>query len=98
VADQLAIGSDDGWVRFVAIEGFEELALPVTVTQGVRQTSTGFDRLFGRTRTRPTYRFACPACRSETEDTGSAPHGEFACRACGRRLRVATTLPQMQPL
>jgi hypothetical protein len=98
VADQLAVGSDDGWVRFIAIEGFEEAALPVTVTRGVRQTSTGFDRLFGRTRTLPTYRFACPACRSETEETGSPPGNEFACRACGRRLRVASTLLQMQPL
>jgi WD40 repeat protein len=98
LADQLAIGGEDGRVRFIAIEGFEEAPLPLTVTQGVRQTKTGLDRLFGRTRAQPTYRFACPACRSETEAIGPAPSVEFACPACGRRLRVATTLPQMQPL
>jgi WD40 repeat protein len=96
VADQLAIGGEDGLVRFLAIEGFEESPLPVTVTQGLRQTSTGFDRLFGRTRNLPTYSFACPACRQGSELTGAAPGGEFACPLCGRRLRVATTLPQMQ--
>jgi hypothetical protein len=97
LADQLAIGGEDGRVRLVAIEGFEEAALPLTVTQGIRQTCTGLDRLFGRTRAQPTYRFACPACRCQTEGTGSAPGGEFACSSCGRRLRVATTVPQMQP-
>jgi dipeptidyl aminopeptidase/acylaminoacyl peptidase len=97
LADQLALGGDDGRVRFVAVEGFEETAVPVTVAQGVRVTSTGLDRLFGRTRSLPTYRFACPACRQETEGTGAAPAGEFACPACGRRLRVAGTMPQMQP-
>jgi WD40 repeat protein len=96
LGDQLAVGCEDGRVRLVAIEGFEETALPVTLAQGVRQTCTGLDRLFGRTRTLSTFRFACPACRQETEGTGTAPGGEFACPACGRRLRVAGTLPQMQ--
>ncbi len=96
VADQLAVGGEDGHVRFVAIEGFEEAPLPVTVTQGVRLSSTGLDRFFGRTRSLPTYRFACPACRTNTEGTGAAPGAELVCPACGRRLRVASTLPQMQ--
>lgn len=98
LGDQLALGGEDGRVRLVAVEGFEETALPVTLSQGVRQTCTGLDRLFGRTRNLPTYRFACPACRQETEGTGAAPGGEFACPACGRRLRVAGMIPQMQPL
>lgn len=97
MGDQLAVGGEDGNLRFVVIEGFEEAPLAVTVMQGVRQTSTGFDRLFGRIRVLPTYRYACPACRAETEGTGPAPGGEFACPACGHRLRVATTLAQMQP-
>jgi hypothetical protein len=63
----------------------------------MRQTSSGFDRLFGRTRTLPTYRYLCPACREESEGTGQAPAGDFACPVCGRRLRVASTVPQMQP-
>jgi hypothetical protein len=96
VADQLAVGCEDGIVHFLAIEGFEEAALPVTVTQGFKQTSIGFDRLFGRTRSVPTFSFACPACRQGSELTGSAPGGEFACPLCGRRLRVASTLPVMQ--
>jgi WD40 repeat protein len=96
LADQLALGGEDGWVRFVAIEGFEEAALPVTVTQGVRLTSSGLDRLFGRTRSHPTHRFACPACRQGSELPGPAPEGEFTCPACHRRLRVASTVPQMQ--
>jgi WD40 repeat protein len=98
VADQLAIGGEDGIVRLIAIEGFEETALPVTVTQGVRQSSTGFDRLLGRTRNLSTFRFSCPSCREETEGTGTAPDGDFACPVCGRRLRVASTLPHMQSL
>jgi hypothetical protein len=97
LADQLAIGAEDGCVRLVAIEGFEESSLPVIMTQGIRQTSSGFDRLFGRTRSMPTYRYTCPACHESPEATGSAPAGEFGCPACGRRLRVASTVPQMQP-
>jgi hypothetical protein len=98
LGDQLAIGGEDGFVRLIAIEGFEGAPLPLTVTQGIRQMSSGLDRLFGRTRPQQTYRFACPACRSETEGTGSAPGGEFGCPTCGRRLRVATTLSNLQPL
>lgn len=97
IADQLALGGDDGRVRFVAIEGFEEAALPVTIKQGVRQTSSGFDRFFGRTRSVPTFQFACPACREAREQTGSPPEGEFACPACNRRLRVASKISQLQP-
>jgi WD40 repeat protein len=96
VADQLAVGGEDGRVRFVAVGGFEETALPVTALQGVRQTSTGFDRLFGRTRQLPTYRFTCPACREQTECVGPAPAGDFPCPACNRRLRVTSTVPQLQ--
>ncbi len=96
-ADQLALGGEDGRVRLVAVEGFEGTTLPVTATQGYSQMSTGFDRLFGRTRAVPVFRFACPACRAESEGTGTPPDGEFACSACGRRLRVVSTVQQLQP-
>ncbi len=95
-ADQLVVGGEDGRVRFVAVGGFEETALPVTVTQGIGQASVGLDRLFGRTRSVPVYRFTCPACRAGAEGTGDPPGGEFACRGCGRRLRVGGTVPQLQ--
>src|SRR5262245_37168284 len=61
--EQLAVGCDDGVVRFVAVEGCADQPLIVTAVQSTRVTATGLQKLFGRSTTTTVYTCTCPACR-----------------------------------
>jgi WD40 repeat protein len=94
---QLAVGGEDGRVRFVVVEGFENVPLRVPVTQGFKQGKGGIGRLFGIAKTVPTYQFTCPACRHTAEASGEPPRGSFRCPRCRRPLAVGGRPAQLQP-
>ena len=60
---QLALGSDDGLVSFVAVDGFDNRPLAVTAMQSQRPSSNMFHRLLGQHRHVPVYQCVCPVCR-----------------------------------
>src|SRR5262249_58483459 len=64
---QLALGGEDGVVRFVAVEGSEERPLVVTATQSLRVTATRLQKLFGRSTRTLVYSCTCPSCRHPVE-------------------------------
>lgn len=94
--DRLAVGGEDGRVRFVAIEGFDQAALVVAATKGFKDATTLFDRLLGKTRAIPTFQFTCPTCRHTNTSMGDQPPDAFPCPGCGRVLRIGTLRAQLQ--
>jgi WD40 repeat protein/DNA-directed RNA polymerase subunit RPC12/RpoP len=93
--EQLVVGSEDGLVHFVALEGFESASLIVTATQNVKQEAGLLDRFFGKTRIKRTYSYTCPACRQSVE-ASALPTQPVPCPRCQRRLRVNSRTPQLQ--
>jgi WD40 repeat protein len=94
---QLALGCDDGRVRFTAVEGFEGAALAVTATEKSQRTATGLQKLFGRSRLVRLVAGTCPVCRREFELPGQAPRQPWQCPGCKRSLRVGAVRPEPQP-
>jgi WD40 repeat protein len=89
---QLALGTADGMVQFVLIEGLESAALLVTPTVTMKEHSTLFGRLLGQTRTTKFYVYTCPGCRAVTELTSLPPMTN--CPKCRRRLRLNQRVAQ----
>jgi WD40 repeat protein len=90
---QIVLGTSDGCVHFVTVEGFESAPLFVTVTQSSRLTTTPLQRLFGRSRTVSVYRCTCPACRQEVELPHVHADQPAPCPQCRRPLRVRSVVP-----
>ena len=85
--EQLAVGGEDGTVRFVAIEGCAERPLVVTATESTRRTASTLQRLFGRSTAQKVYAWVCPACRQAGEFVEKLPGTPSPCPACQRMLR-----------
>ena len=90
---QIALGCEDGRVRFVQLEDVEQGSLLVTATQHFKEETTLFTRLLGRTKTVRTFQYTCPACRRAVESL-TLPSEDFACPDCGRPLRIAAQILQ----
>ncbi|HZT80592.1 MAG TPA: WD40 repeat domain-containing protein [Gemmataceae bacterium] len=86
---QIALGCDDGRVRFVAVEGAEQKPLVVTPTRTSRRTATVLDRLLGRSRVKHAYSCTCPACRQPFNLPESGPAAAGTCPNCHRALRFS---------
>lgn len=89
--NQVVVGCEDGVVRFIAIDGFDEAPLFVIARAETRHSATAFQRLLGRSTETRIYHIVCPVCR-HTQEMSALPAGSLACAGCGRRLRVATIL------
>jgi WD40 repeat protein len=89
----LALGCEDGTVRFVALEDASPGSLVVTATQSLREESSLFGRFFGKTRTVSRFRFTCPVCR-HTAESSALPPADFPCGYCRRPLRVGAQILQ----
>jgi len=92
---ELAVGGEDGLVRFVAVDGLEESALVVAAGRRVREASGVLGRLLGKPRLSYVYEFTCPACRRSSESP-TLPSQPFACPACRRTLRIGGPVRQLQ--
>jgi WD40 repeat protein len=84
---QLAIGGEDGLVRFVAIEGYEDRPLVVTATERTRKTASRMQQFFGRSTLTNVYSFSCPACHKPIEILDRLPTAPAPCPHCRRSLR-----------
>lgn len=90
---QIALGGDDGRVRFASVDGLEGVPLLATATPTPRRTATGLQRLFGRGTTTEAYSCTCPACRQAFELPGTPPGRATPCPHCNRQLRFSAPLP-----
>ncbi|MGL4554960.1 MAG: WD40 repeat domain-containing protein [Gemmataceae bacterium] len=84
---QIALGSEEGIVHFLDIEGQDEASFVVTATQSLKEESTVFGMLFGGTRTTRKYTYTCPSCRQVVESV-TLPPGPVPCPRCHRQLRI----------
>jgi WD40 repeat protein len=88
--NQIALGCDDGKVRFLAVDGLEGMPLLVTPTRTSQRISTGLGRFFGKSRVRHAYACTCPACRGSFELAEAAAGQPSPCPHCSRPLRFIT--------
>src|SRR5207253_1904117 len=86
---QVALGCDDGKMRFLHIEGFDEQPLIVTATQSSKRKASAWQKLFGKSSVVRVYACACPACRHQFEIEKILPASGSSCPACGRTLRFS---------
>jgi WD40 repeat protein len=93
---QLALGCEDGCMRFVAVEGVENASLLVTANKVVQETDTLLGRFLGTKRIRHMFQFTCPACLNITEVV-SLPTAPVSCERCRRKLRVNRQARELQP-
>jgi WD40 repeat protein len=85
---QLVLGTDTGGMRLVAVDGLEDAALVVNLTQESRLTQSTLQRLIGKSSLTSVYRGACPVCRQGFVLSRAAPGLITACPHCRQRLRV----------
>ncbi len=88
----IAIGSGDGRVYMVMIEGFDESALIVTASQVSRRTQTTLQRLIGKSQVKQTFFCQCPACRQSFELKDGVPSQEINCPSCRRKLLISAVV------
>src|SRR5262249_41758705 len=87
---QVALGCDDGKVRFLAVEGHESTPLLVTPTRTSQRISTTIGGPFGRSRVEPAYACTCPACRQSFQLAEAYSGKPSPCPHCRRPLRFST--------
>jgi hypothetical protein len=87
--DRIALGCDNGQVRFVAVEGFDAVPLLVTATRTGWRPTTRLQRLFGKPRETHAYLCTCPVCRQAIELPATTSEQPVPCPGCHRQLRIA---------
>jgi WD40 repeat protein len=95
--DRLALGTTDGRLAFIAIDGFENVPLFVTARQTPRVTTTRLRRFFRRNQATHVYLCTCPACRQQVEMNHAVPEQTATCPHCRRPLRVRSVVA-LQPI
>lgn len=93
---RIAVGSDEGQICLLAIDGAEARPLVVTPTAALKEKSSVFGRLLGKSRMTSAYRFVCPACRHPGE-VDVLPEQALPCGQCRRLLRLEGKDRQLQP-
>jgi WD40 repeat protein len=92
---QIALGSEDGMVYFLDIEGQQDTPFIVTATPFEKEeTPTMLGRLFGGPRVSRQFSYTCPSCRFVIQ-ARSLPTQAVNCPSCGRALRVRNRQAQM---
>jgi len=86
---QIALGCDDGKVRFISVEGLDSTPLLVTPTRKTQQKSTRLGWLFGKSRVEHSFSCTCPACRKRFDLAQVVPGQSGACPHCHRSLRMS---------
>ena len=85
----IALGCDDGRVRFVAVDGLDGAALVVTPTHTIRAVQSRLERWFGRHRMLHAYACICPRCRTSFEVPDGSLGQAAICPNCQRPVRVS---------
>ena len=86
---QIAIGCDDGKVRFLTVSGLDGSALVITPTRRSQRTTTVLGRLLGKTRVCHRYSCMCPGCRQSFDLPEAIPGKAQTCPNCRRPLRLS---------
>ncbi len=86
---QLALGTREGRVHFIAVDGFDTQPLLITATQTTRRVQSVLERLVGKSRLIYAYQCTCPACHQAFEWAEVNPNQPAPCPHCQRPLRVA---------
>jgi WD40 repeat protein len=97
---RIALGCDDGRVRFVAVEGLDGAPLVVTATRTSQRTTTVLGRLLGKTQLRHRYSCTCPSCQQSFELPEAVPGQPRPCPHCRRPLRFSAAtrvIPEKEP-
>ncbi len=92
---QLALGCEDGCMRFVAVEGSEHASLLVTASKIAQETNSLFGRFLGKKKVRHVFQFTCPACQSMTE-VSHLPEAPVSCSRCNQMLRINRRARELQ--
>jgi WD40 repeat protein/ribosomal protein S27E len=92
---EIALGSENGRLHFIAIEGMEGVPLMVTPTRTFKPKAGVLGRFLGM-QTQQVYQYTCPACR-HTQDIASLPSKPISCPTCRRLLTVGSEVRQLQP-
>jgi WD40 repeat protein len=85
---QLALGCEDGRVRFADLDDLEHGSLIVTPRPCLKQETTILGLLLGRRKTVRMFQYTCPVCRHAFE-SATLPLADFSCGSCRRQLRIA---------
>ncbi len=85
---QVALGCEDGRVRFVAVDGVENCPVVVPALSVIKPTATLLGRLTGKTRLARVFQWDCPVCRQSVE-AAAVPSKPVPCRGCKRTLVVS---------
>lgn len=94
--NEIVLGSEDGHLHFVAIDGTEDAPLLVTPSRMLKPKTGVFSRFLGKQTWQQTYQYTCPACRHTTE-VAHLPSASIPCPTCKRLLRVSAEVRQLQP-
>lgn len=86
---QIALGCDDGRVRFLAVDGLEESAFFITPTRTSQRTTTTLGRLFGKSKVQHAYNCVCPVCRHSFQLPEASAQQPRHCPHCKRPLRLS---------
>jgi WD40 repeat protein len=86
---QLALGSAEGHIHLVSIDGFDSSPLVVQARESSRRSQTMLQRLFGKSQLTYVYTSACPVCHEALELPAADPAHPVACPNCRRQLRIA---------
>jgi WD40 repeat protein len=86
---QLALACSDGWVHFIAIDGFDSAPLLVGTSKTSRKVASTLQKLFGKFQVIDTYHCTCPVCRHQFEVPHSTAGVEVNCTKCRRKLRLS---------
>jgi WD40 repeat protein len=87
--DEVALGCEDGGIRFVHIDGIDDQPVIVTAAQSTKRKASAWQKLFGQSSVVRVYACTCPACRHEFEIEKDLPSSVVRCPACGRTLRFS---------
>jgi WD40 repeat protein len=87
--EQIALGCDDGKLRFLSVDGLEQSAFFVTATRTSKKTTTVLGRLFGKTKVQHSYTCTCPACRNAFQVPDDSTQQPRHCPNCKRQLRLS---------
>jgi len=86
---QIALGCEDGKVRFLAVDGLEDSAFFITPTRTSQRTTTVLGRLFGRSKVEHAFACICPACRKSFQVPECAAKQRRCCPHCKRPVRLS---------
>lgn len=94
--NEIVLGSENGHLHFIAIDGVEEIPMLVRPTQLLQPKAGVLGRFLGKPSRRPAYQYTCPACH-HTAETPHLPSESVPCPTCKRLLRVSSQVRQLQP-